>query len=177
MVDNNGAINMQANAPTQQDIQFSIDSINNALAQLDEVQQKPNWQAKKYEASFTWARKHMAMGIKLHITLPEINAVKRDLDNAMKANDAAAFETALNAFNTLMYKLDLTQMRKDSKRKLSTYFKCTAPYQRKLINMLDWLADTRDGGAEWLKRAKMTDKERATADKRSAAMQMRWAGF
>lgn len=164
---------MQANAPTQQDLDYSVDCIKNVLAKLDELQVK--YPAKKYEASFKYARLQMQIGMDLHTQfIPAFNDRKRLLDAAMRAEDVAAFEEHYNEISNMLYRFGLSEKLTIAKKKVAYYFNVSKPYQNKLIRGLDWLVDVRDGGKEELKRMKMTPAERAASDKRSEAMRMRW---
>lgn len=162
--------------PSQADIDFSIESINKVREQLKAIQEKPEYKRAYYAGSFKKAYESLDLAVKYHEFLPAINAAKKKMDDAHKANDVESFKAAYDAFRSLVRgnAFDMTSALKIVNRKTAVNWKVATPYINKLSNALGALKSVLDNGAHWLKMANKTPAQKAAAEKASQNMRMRW---
>lgn len=159
---------------TAADIEFSISKIDEVIAALEKLREKHK--TKSSQTAIDMAVSKMGLAKEIHGDLEKFNVIKRKLDTSHRAKDLEKFEAACKELHEFLRAFNLSKKLGDAKRG-KIHWKVSATYEKKLIQMLDTMAAVRDNVTTVLKRMKMTDAQRASADKASAAMRARWGSF
>lgn len=162
--------------PTDKDIALSLESIDKVASEVESLKQK--YTQGYYAGTFSSVAKRIEWARKFHKCLAQFNAAKGKMDVAFKAKDVEAFELACDEFEKVAYSdFGLTQALKDVNRKNAYKFKATVAMDDKLKDAVGTVALILKQGKEWLKNAKLTDKQKQTRLKQSQNMRMRWGAM
>ena len=162
--------------PTKEDLNLSTIKINEVIQKLKDLQATEKYSHKLYIPSFKVVFDQMDIAIELHSgIIDKANQIKTKLDESHILNNSEKFEESYNEFKNLINsEFGLTSKLKLAKRRVTYSFTVSKMYSSRLIRMLDWFVSVRDNGEKTLKRMRMSEKQRISADKTSERMSVAW---
>jgi hypothetical protein len=112
------------------------------------------------EVSHNTAKILFAFIHKYQEILPQLNPIKKQLDDAYQSKDLDAFETALSNFKHVSYKLYDEKRALKSRRKMS-YLKIQNDVFQETLKKINYLESTITNSEHWLKYERMSPAKRA----------------